>query len=417
MAASVDALPRVSEEPSRGEMLRRVLLLGALTALSPLTIDLYLPAFPSIAEDLRAGESTVQLTLTGTLIGVAVGQLVVGPLSDALGRRRPLVVATLVHVLASVLCALAPNIVVLAGCRVLQGMAAAAGAVVAMAIVRDLYTGLPAVRLLSRLMLVVGLAPILAPSLGGQVLRFTDWRGVFWVLGVLGLGLAVVVVVGLTETLPPERRRSGGVVGTLRTYRMILRQRDFVGLMIAGGSMMAALFTYISGSAFVFQDVYGLSQQGYGIAFGVNGFALVIAAQVNARLVRWVRPMWVLAGALMVAATATATMLAFAWLDVFGFAGLAVPLFVFAATMGFTMPNVPLLALARHARSAGTAAALLGAANFGVGAVSAPLTGAFGIGSAVPMAAVMAVTTALGVVVMFAVVRPAQERGTTGSVS
>ncbi|PSK90988.1 DHA1 family bicyclomycin/chloramphenicol resistance-like MFS transporter [Haloactinopolyspora alba] len=387
-------------------MIRRVFVLGALTALGPLTIDLYLPAFPAISGDLDAAESAVQLTLTGTLLGFAIGQLILGPLSDALGRRRPLMAATATHVVASVLCAVAPNIAMLGGFRVLQGMAAAAGAVVSMAVVRDLYTGLPAVRLLSRLMLVTGIAPVLAPSLGGQVLQFTDWRGVFWVLAVLGLGLVAVVVLGLEETLPPERRRSGGVAGTMRTYASILRGRVFVGLMLTGGSMMAALFAYIAGSSFVFQDVYGLSEQAYGVLFGLNSVGLITATQLNARLVRRVAPKWVVSGALVTAATAAGAMLVFASSGLFGIAGIAVPLFVLLTTVGFTMPNTPVLALAEHGESAGTAAALLGAMNFAVGAFSAPMVGAFGSGSAVPMAGVMVTMTLLAVAALFLVARP-----------
>ena len=408
MPARTRAVPDADGDTglSRSRMIRRVLVLGALTALGPLTIDLYLPAFPDIAGDLGATEAQVQLTLTGTLLGFAVGQLILGPWSDAVGRRRPLIAATLMHVVASLLCAVAPSIEVLGVFRVLQGMAAAAGAVVSMAVVRDLYTGLPAVQLLSRLMLVTGVAPVLAPTLGGQVLQFTDWRGVFWVLAALGLGLVAVVVFGLKETLPEDRRRSGGIADTVRTYGSILHERAFVGLMLTGGLMMAALFGYIAGSSFVFQDVFGLSEQGYGILFGVNSLGLIIATQLNARLVRRVRPQWIVAGALVVASAAAALMLVFAATGALGIYGIAVPLFVILTSVGFTMPNIPVLALARHSRSAGTAAALLGAMNFAVGAVSAPLVGAFGTGSAVPMAGVMLGMSVLAVGAMFLIARP-----------
>ncbi|WP_165367701.1 multidrug effflux MFS transporter, partial [Phytoactinopolyspora endophytica] len=375
-------------------MLRTVLVLGALTALPPLTIDMYLPAFPSISSDLGASESLVQFTLTGTLIGVAVGQLIIGPTSDRLGRRRPLVTAVVVHVLASFLCAMAPNIAMLGVFRVLQGMAAAAGAVVSMAVVRDMYTGLPAVRLLSRLMLVTGVAPILAPTLGGQILVFTEWRGVFWVLGLIGAALVAVVVFGLRETLPPENRR-GGLRESARAYGPILRDRTFVGLMFTGGLMMAGLFAYISGSSFVFQDVYGLSEQQYAVMFGVNSAGLIIATQINPRLVRRFGPQWVLTVAVACAAVACIVLFAMAAADVFGMLGLAVPLFFMLSTIGFTLPNVPVLALAGHGQAAGTAASLIGSTNFGLGAVIAPVVGAFDTGSAVPMAGVMATMTML----------------------
>ncbi|NED98492.1 multidrug effflux MFS transporter [Phytoactinopolyspora alkaliphila] len=387
-------------------MVRTVLVLGTLTALGPLTIDMYLPAFPAISDDLDAAESMVQLTLTGTLMGVAIGQLIIGPMSDRLGRRRPLMVAVVVHVAASVLCALAPNIATLGAFRVLQGMAAAAGAVVSMAVVRDMYTGLAAVRLLSRLMLVMGVAPILAPTLGGQVLRFTDWRGVFWVLALLGAVLVAVVIFGLRETLPPEGRHGGGVRASMRAYGPILRDRTFVGLMLTGGLMMGALFAYIAGSSFVFQGVYGLSEQQYALMFGVNSVGLVIATQFNPRAVQRFGAAWVLGAAVVASTLACVVLFTFALTGAYGFMGIAVPLFFMLSTIGFTLPNIPALALAGHGRSAGTAASLLGAMNFAVGALIAPLVGAFETDSAVPMAAVMVALTALAVVVVFIVVRP-----------
>jgi DHA1 family bicyclomycin/chloramphenicol resistance-like MFS transporter len=392
-------------------MVRTVLVLGTLTGLGPLTIDMYLPAFPAISEDLDAAESMVQLTLTGTLFGVALGQLIIGPLADRLGRRRPLIAAVVVHVAASVLCAIAPNIATLGAFRVLQGMAAAAGAVVSMAVVRDMFTGLAAVRLLSRLMLVMGVAPILAPTLGGQILRFTDWRGVFWVLALLGAVLVAVVVFGLRETLPPENRHSGGMRESVRAYGAILRDRTYVGLMLTGGLMFGALFAYVSGSSFVFQGMYELSEQQFAVLFGVNSVGLVAATQFNPRLVRRFGPRRVLSAAVVTAAGTSVILLVMAITGALGLVGIAVPLFVMLATMGLTLPNVPVLALAEHGRSAGTAASLLGAMNFGVGAVVAPLVGAFESSSAVPMAAAIAALTAAAVGIVFGVVR---QNRTTG---
>lgn len=371
-----------------------MLVLGSLTALGPLTIDTYLPAFPAIAEDLAAAESAVQLTLTGTLIGIAAGQLLVGPLSDQLGRRRPLIAAVTAHVMVSVLIAVAPNVAVLSVLRVLQGMAAAAGAVIAMAVVRDLFAGVSGVTILSRLMLVTGVAPILAPTLGAQLLRFTDWRGIFWVLAAIGVALIVIVTVGLRETLPPEGRRSGGVPDTVRTYGRLVRERTFLGLMLTGGLMMGALFAYISGSSFVMQDVYGLSEQDYGLLFGINSVGLVLATQINARIAVRYGPQRVVAGAVTVATIAAATLLVNASTGAFGLGGVVVPLFFMLSMVGFTLPNVPILALANHGRSAGTAAGLIGASNFAFGAMIAPLVGAMGTSSAVPMAAVMVGATA-----------------------
>src|SRR6185369_8551343 len=205
-------------------------------ALGPLTIDMYLPALPRIVDDLQTTSAAVQLTLTGTLVGLALGQLLVGPLSDTFGRRRPLIVGVGVHVLASLLCLVAPNVAVLGGLRVLQGVGAAAASVVTMAIVRDLFVGRAAATLFSRLML--GVAPVLAPTIGGEVLRFTSWRGVFVVLAVLGVMLVVVAARAVPETLPAVRRRPLGVCNTLRTYRGLLRDRTFLGLVLVAGLAM-----------------------------------------------------------------------------------------------------------------------------------------------------------------------------------
>src|SRR4051794_10392878 len=229
---------------------------------------MYLPALPTISTDLLTSSATVQLTLTGTLLGLGLGQLVIGPLSDRFGRRRPLLAGTAVHVLASALCLIAPSIEVLGGLRVLQGLGAAAGSGVALAIVRDLYTGRAAPTPLSRLILLVGVSPVIAPTVGGYVLAFTSWRGVFAVLAVIGLVLVPVAARALPETLPPERRQTTGVLGTLRTYGGLLRDRTFLGLVLVAGLAMSAVMAYVSGASFVFQEEYGLSEQVFGLVFG-----------------------------------------------------------------------------------------------------------------------------------------------------
>src|SRR4051794_20402412 len=280
------------------ERLRLVLVLGFLTAIGPLTIDMYLPSLPTITAQLHASAAAVQLTLTGTLAGLALGQLLVGPLSDAVGRRAPLLAGVAVHILASILCVMAPNLAVLGTLRVLQGLGAAAASVVAMAIVRDLFTGLAAAKLFSRLMLVVGAAPILAPTLGGLVLRWTSWRGVFVVLALFGIAIITVAALFLPETLPARLRRNGGVVGTVRDYGRLFGDRPFVGLILVAGLSMAALFAYVAGSSFVFQEEYGLSQQQFGLVFGAGAVGLITATQLNVRLLRRWTPSQILVTAL-----------------------------------------------------------------------------------------------------------------------
>ncbi|WP_067507342.1 multidrug effflux MFS transporter [Actinoplanes sp. TFC3] len=390
---------------SSGARLRLVLVLGFLIALGPLTIDMYLPALPTITNELHTTAAAVQLTLTGTLVGLALGQLLVGPLSDAVGRRTPLLFGVGVHIFASVLCVIAPNLAVLGTLRVLQGLGAAAGAVVAMAIVRDLFTGLPAARLLSRLMLVMGAAPILAPTLGGITLNWTSWRGVFVVLTVFGVAILTVTALGLPETLPVERRRNGGVGGTLRDYGRLFTDRAYLGLVLVAGLAMAALFAYVSGSSFVFQDEYGMSEQQFGFVFGAGAIGLITATQGNVLLLRRFSPARILITSLAVGATAGVVLLVFASTGFGGLSGILVPLWVVLAATGLAMPNAPALALSRHGEAAGTAAALLGAIQFGVGALAAPLVGVLG-NDAVGMGLVIAGGMVAANIVLALVVRP-----------
>jgi DHA1 family bicyclomycin/chloramphenicol resistance-like MFS transporter len=380
-------------------------MLGSLVALGPLTIDMYLPALPAIVDDLGTTSAQVQLTLTGTLAGLALGQLLVGPLSDTFGRRRPLLVGVGVHVLASLLCLVAPTVEVLAGLRVLQGVGAAAGSVVAMAIVRDLFVGRAAATLFSRLMLVLGVAPVLAPTLGGEVLRFTSWRGVFAVLAVLALVLIAVAARALPETLPPARRRPLGLLRTLRTYRGLLRDRTFVGLIAVAGLAMSGLFGYVAGSSFVFQGEFGLDEQEFGLLFGAGALFLIGGTQLNAALLSRFEPRVLLPAALVLATAAGATLVVTALSGVGGLVGVIVPLWTVLFASGLAIPNVPALALARHGEAAGTASAMLGATQMGVGAVVSPLVGVLG-NDAVAMGTVVAAGSALALAVLLAVVRP-----------
>ena len=389
---------------SRRRHAQLIIVLGSLIALGPLTIDMYLPAFPQLADDLDASAASVQLTLTGMLGGLAFGQLVIGPLSDAFGRRKPLVTGLVVHGLASLLCALAPSIAVLSVVRVLQGFAGAAISVVALATVRDLFSGIAVARTMSRLMLVIGLAPILAPSIGGFILQVTDWRGIFVVLAAAALVLVGVALVGLRETLPVERRRSPRIGATLRTYRSLLRDRTFVALVLVAGLSFSSLFVYVSGASFVLQEGFGLDARTFGIVFGANSDDLTIMSQLNPRLIRRFGPVNLLTGANLTAVAASFALL-IAGLAGGGIVTVLAPLMVVLASAGLAMPNTPALALNRHGEAAGTASAMLGCIQFGVGALVAPLVGVFGGTTAAPMGGVMLVVTSLAALLMFAVVR------------
>jgi DHA1 family bicyclomycin/chloramphenicol resistance-like MFS transporter len=235
------------------------LLLGGLSAFGPLSLDMYLPGLPQLGRELHASASATQLTLTACLAGLALGQLVAGPLSDRLGRRRPQLAGVALYAGASLLCALSPSIGVLILLRFVQGAAGAAGIVIGRAVVRDLYEGDAAARLFSSLMLVGGVAPILAPVIGGQLLQVTDWRGIFVVLAGLGAALLAAAVFFLPESLPPERRSSDGLPGTGRALRLLAADRRFTGYALTSGFVMGAMFSYIAGSPFVLQEIYGLS--------------------------------------------------------------------------------------------------------------------------------------------------------------
>ncbi|MFD7390653.1 multidrug effflux MFS transporter [Streptomyces sp. NPDC059852] len=366
-------------------------VLGGLTATPPLAMDMYLPALPEVTRSLHAPAATVQLTLTACLAGMAFGQLLVGPMSDRWGRRRPLLVGLAVYVVATALCAFAPTVEALVACRLAQGLAGAAGIVIARAVVRDLHDGVAMARFFSTLMLISGVAPIVAPLIGGQILRVTDWRGVFVVLTVVGALLAALVWFRLPETLPTRDRHAGGVGETLHAMRGLLADRAFTGYALTGGFAFAALFAYISASPFVIQEIHGASPQMFSLLFGLNSVGLVIVGQINGKVLVGRVSLDRVLGIGLVVVVLAATALLLMSLGVFGETGLApvaAALFVLMSAMGVTLPNTQALALQRTRRAAGSASALLGTSSFLIGAIASPLVGVAGEDTAVPMAVV-----------------------------
>ncbi|BDY26219.1 Bicyclomycin resistance protein [Mycolicibacterium mageritense] len=379
-----------------------ILVLGALVALGPLTIDMYLPALPRIADELTVSSSVAQLTLTGTLAGLALGQLVVGPLSDSLGRRRPLMAGIVLHMVASVLCLLAPNIATLGVARGLQGMGAAAASVVAIAVVGDLYTGTAAATMMSRLILVLGVAPVLAPSLGAAVLLRGSWHWVFAVLVVLAGGLLLMAVLALPETLEVSHRRPLHVRSILGTYAELLRDTRFVILVFVAALGMSGLFAYISAAPFVLQGRYGLNQQAFALVFAAGAIALIGSTQFNVVLLRRFTPQAITVAALVAASVAGLVFVGLTVADIGGLAGFLIPVLAVLTAMGLVLPNAPAVALSRHPDAAGTAAALLGAAQFGLGAAVAPLVGALGNG-ALALAGIMTSGMVIALLALLAV--------------
>jgi DHA1 family bicyclomycin/chloramphenicol resistance-like MFS transporter len=363
---------------------RYVLILGALSAFAPLSIDMYLPALPAMARDLHTSAAAAQLSLTACLIGLAAGQLLAGPLSDARGRRGPLLAGVAAYTVASALCIVAPGIWVLLVLRLVQGFAGAAGIVIARAVVRDLHDGPEMARFYALLLIVSSAAPIIAPIIGAQLLRFTSWRGVFAVLALAGAALLAAVAAGLPETLPPERRRTGGAGAALRAGRRLLADRQFGGYTLASGLGLGAMFAYISGSPFVLQTKFGVSPQLFSVIFAVNGLGIIAAGQLSRQLAGRVTLRALLTAGLTGSAGGGVVLLAGAA------AGLGLPLilpalFVVVASVGLIQPSATALALEGHAQDAGSASGVVGVAQYGIGAVAAPLVGIAGPHTDLPM--------------------------------
>ena len=382
-----------------------ILILGALTALGPFTMDTYLPSMPKLETDFHVSTAIIQLTLTATTVGFGLGQLIVGPWSDKVGRRMPLILATMVHILASLGVALAPNVELLSVFRLLQGLGAAASGVVAMAMVRDLFSGHRLVTMLSRLALVNGLAPVIAPVLGSQLLLIMPWRGIFWVIASYSAFMLVCLLIWIVETLPKEKRHAMGHSSVGQRFRAVLSDRVYVGVVIVSAMNFSGLFAYLSSSSFVFQMVYSFDAQQYGALFAANSVGIIIGVQSAARLAKKVGPQWVLAVSTAVMTVSAAAIVVLGSSGV-GIWGVIIPLWFFICACGFGFPCVQVLALNGHGAEAGTAASLQGAANFSIAGAISPLVGLLGVASAAPMGIVMLACSLVSVASLWFVVRP-----------
>ncbi|MDO5498508.1 MAG: multidrug effflux MFS transporter [Propionibacteriaceae bacterium] len=384
---------------SRREYAVLVVVLGSLSALSPFAVDAYLPALPAVARDLRAADGAAQATITGVLLGMGLGQLVLGPLSDAIGRRRPALAGVVLHVLTSVACIFAGSIWALIALRFVQGLAGAATAVVAMAVVRDRFAGTQAAVLFSRLLLVVLLAPIVSPIVGGMLLQWTSWEGIFVFLAALGVVIAVLAYLGLPETLPPHRRSGRGLGQVLASYRVLLRDRVMVAMVFVVGFMTGALFVFISASPFVYQDGYGLSELEYALAFAANALCFGVSSQLNPLLLRRWSPVQVLKAVQLMFAIACIWLVVSVALSG-SFWAFVVPFSVASLAFGATNPNAQAIALHRHGDRAGAASALVGAGRFGIAGLVAPVVGLFGEISALTSAVALLSLAALSLAAM-----------------
>ena len=370
------------------------LILGALTAFGPLSVDMYLPAFPRIGKDFGVPVGAVGFTLSAYLFGSALGQVIYGPLADRFGRRRPLIIGCCVFAGGALGCALAPSLGVLGLARVIQALGGAAGMVITRAVVRDLFHERDAARMFSQLMLVMGISPILAPWLGGQILAVGTWRMLFFLLVGFGVLGAVISAVWLPETLPVEKRTRGGLPATVRSFWGLLRERHFQGYALVAGLGSGSLFGYITGSPVIFMEIHHVSEQRFGLFFGVNAAGFIGAAQLNRWLLRKYSPATILSGATFAGVCAGITLVICAATGWGGLPALAILLFASLAALGLAGPNVAAAALAPYGHAAGSASGLLGMTQFLVGGLAGGAVGFFHNGTALPLALTVATTWA-----------------------
>ncbi|KGX85777.1 MFS transporter [Pontibacillus litoralis JSM 072002] len=366
-----------------------MLILGSLSAFGPLTIDMYLPGLPSLAQDLHTSASIAQLSLTACLIGLALGQIVVGPMSDIQGRKKPLILALSIYTVSSLWCVFSTSIWGFIGLRFIQGLSGAAGMVISRASARDLFSGTELTKFYSMLMLVNGLAPILAPVVGGQLLQFMSWRGVFGVLAAIGALMLIVIVLGLKETLPVQARKTGGVTEVFATFGLLLKDRVFVGYALSQGFIMSAMFAYISGSTFVLQDIYGLSPQMFSVVFAINGVGLILATQITGRLSGVIHDQMLLIYGILQAVISSLLLIVIIVMNA-SVVFVCIMLFLTISSVGIVNTTVFSLAMENQSNHAGSASALLGLLPFLLGAAVAPLVGIGDGTTALPMALVIA---------------------------
>ncbi|MFJ2740803.1 multidrug effflux MFS transporter [Streptomyces sp. NPDC087440] len=406
---AADALGTAPRTPAPGRSnapTALILVLGALTAVAPLAIDMYVPGFPTMGAALHTSSSAVQVTMTAFLVGLVVGQLVIGPLSDGIGRRKPLLAGTAGFLLVSLVCAVAPNIETLTVARFFQGVAGAAGMVLARAIITDRFHGADIPRYFALLSQILGVAPVAAPVLGGGILAVSTWRAVFVALAALGVLLLLAVLAKVPESLPPERRRSGGLREAFGAMGTLCRDRAFLGYVLTLGFAAGALFAYVSGSSFVFESLHDVSPTTYALIFASNAMGMLVAGGVFGKLAGRVRINTLLCtgvGISLVGAVAQLVLLAALGETL---AGTWISLFVILLGVGLIFPATMTLGQTLGRRSPGAASAFLGGLQFLLGAVASPLVGLFGEDSSAPMAAIMLTGVTAAAISLCCLARP-----------
>ncbi|PJY99098.1 Bcr/CflA family drug resistance efflux transporter [Bacillus vallismortis] len=397
------------QNPTGKERLALALLLGMLAILGPLNIDMYLPSFPEIADDLSASASLVQLSLTACLVGLTIGQLIVGPVSDAQGRRKPLLICIFLFALSSLFCALSPNITTLVAARFLQGFTASAGLVLSRAIVRDVFTGRELSKFFSLLMVITAVAPMVAPMTGGAILLlpFATWHTIFHVLTIIGFLLVLLIAFRLKETLPPEKRIPSSIGTSVKTMGSLLKDRSFMGYALTVGFVHGGSFAYVSGTPFVYQDIYGVSPQVFSILFGINGLAIISGSFIIGRFGGIIHEKSLLRIAVITAMIATAVLLAMTMIHG-PLATLVISIFIYMITIGMVLTSTFTLAMEKQGHRAGSASALLGMLPLLLGSIVSPLVG-INETTAIPMGAIMFVTAVIGSLAFFGLTKERAE--------
>jgi DHA1 family bicyclomycin/chloramphenicol resistance-like MFS transporter len=372
------------------------LLLGSLAALGPLTIDMYLPSFPTITNEFSTKASLIQFSLTACLLGLGIGQLIIGPMSDVQGRKRPLIIFLSLYFVASLACVFAPTVYLFIAARFMQGFAAAGGIVVSRAVVRDVYEGRELTKFFALLMLINNLAPILAPVAGSSILLFTNWRGVFITLSGIGILLVLIISLRFEETLPTEKRIPSNMKKTLGNFVVLIKDRKFIGYALTQSFITSGIFAYVSGTPFVYQNIYGVSPQVFSILFGMNGIGIMIGTILIGRFADVIPETRFLKIGLLMSITAS-----FALFIVVLFHGplyaIVISIFVFISSIGIISTSSFSLAIQDQGHVAGSASALLGLLPFIFGAISAPLVGIAGESTAIPMGVIMFTASLLAI--------------------
>jgi MFS transporter, DHA1 family, multidrug resistance protein len=383
-----------------------VALAGAITALGPLSMDMYLPGLPAMAADFGASPGATRATISAFLIGLAVGQFVYGPLSDRVGRRWPVIFGVVLYVIATLICVFAPSIEVVIFGRFLQAIGASAGLVIARASIRDRYGARQSARVLSLLMMVSGLAPILAPSIGGVLASASGWQSIFWFKAAIAVGIGLWAFVSFQETRPDHVAETAKSEPLPRTFAVLLRNKVLVGFVLAGAFNAGAFFAFLSSSSDLFIGVYGLSPAHFGWLISLNAAGFIGMTQLNAHLLRRHTPEAILSRSRLVSIVFVVALIFTAFTGFGGMWGVLVPLLFVMASFGLVGPNTQAASLNVDPSRAGAISSLLGAASFGVGAVIAVLTGVLDDGTARPMAAAIMIAVLISTAALYGLARP-----------